>query len=146
MRIISMWTFLSISIYYISQVSWSSLTIKLIKSRVNSLGLTSLSRCFNSRKSRQSCFFCKQDVVDGGLLTDIRQNTRKHKHLVVAAFHVFVVTYWANLLKGKWSYLGDSENWKWMFIAYDVMVIFKSDACLEQFTTTKYFLHLNFYT
>ena len=33
-----------------------------------------------------------------------------------------------------------------MFIAYDVMVIFKSDACLEQFTTTKYFLHLNFYT
>lgn len=54
------------------QVSWSSLTIKLIKSQVNSLGLTSLSRCFNSRKSRQSCFFCKQDVVDGGLLTDIR--------------------------------------------------------------------------
>ena len=144
MHIISMWTFLNISIYYLSQVSWSSLIIKLIKSQVNSLGLTSLSRCFNSRKSRQSCFFCKQDVVDGGLLTDIR--IHENTNTVVAAFHVFIVTYWANLLKEKWSYLGDSENWKWMFIAYDVMVIFKSDACLEQFTTTKHFLQLNFYT
>lgn len=49
----------------------------------------------------------------------------------MVVFYVFVVIYWVNFLKGKWFFLGDSENWKWMFIVYDVMVIFKLDVCFE---------------